>query len=92
MDDISNNLSEPIDAVTANAELPSLEGKADAHIANVDNISSVSDPMPSIAPVKQQNVPERVLNSANNDDDLLLATAIFEIENENCYKRPLGKS
>ena len=32
MDNISNNLSEPIDAVTANAELPSLEGKADAHI------------------------------------------------------------
>ena len=35
------------------------------------------------------------LNHAPNNDeesDLLLAKAIFAIENENCYKKPLGKS
>ena len=71
--------------------MSNLEGKPDVQEVPIsDNVSSVID-LDKKYSRKQDNGSEIVLNVSNDDDGHLLAKAIFEIENENCYKRPLGK-
>ena len=100
--DETDDLSGPVDAATGSAELSILEGKVDVQEVLIsDNVSSVidldkKDLMSALPSRKQDNGSESLLNLPDDDDDHLLAKAIFEIEieieNEICYKRPLGKS
>ena len=95
--DETDDLSGPVDAATESAELSNLEGKAEVQEVPIsDNVSPVidldkKDSMSALPSRKQDNGSVSVLNVPDDDDDLL-AKAIFEIENEICYKRPLGKS
>ena len=96
--DEADDLSGPVDAATGCTELSNVEGKADVQEVSIsDNVSSVidldkKDSMSALPPRKQDNGSESVLNVPDDDDDHLLAKAIYEIENEICYERPLGKS
>ena len=71
--------------------MSNLEGKTDLpEVPISDNVSSdiAIDKNDSMS----DNGSESISNAPDDDDDHLLAKAIFEIENENYYKRPVGKS